>query len=143
MLCLTRNTVNQMSSQLWSQCLLSLFLLQTKLAIWPSQSDIFYSLFFILYPIKDPTFCPIVFSSPNGDCLPHEILNEFVSQKLSFKCFLTLGTQQKLIGLKLISIQIGATIITLFCLLRMPASIFSFQTNHPHFFKAKFKPQLF
>lgn len=100
----------------------------------------FLLLFFILYPIKDYTFCPIFFSSPNGDCLLHEVLNKSVSPKLSFKCFITLGTQQKFIGLKLISIQIVATVVTLFCLLRMLASIFSFQTNHPHFSKQNLSP---
>lgn len=108
--------------------------------------SISYFLFLVFHSLsykKSYLLLHFFFSCPNGDYLPHEVLNKSVSPKLSFKCFLTLDTQQKHIVLKLISIQIVAIIITLFCLLRMPATIFFFQTNHPHFFKAKLKPQLF
>lgn len=102
-----------------------------------------YFLFLVFHSLSYKRFYLLphfFFSSPNGDCLRHEVSNKSVSPKLSFKWLLTLGTQQKFIGLKLISIQIVATIVTWCCLLKMPASIFSFQTNHPHISKQNLSP---
>ena len=73
----------------------------------------FSSLFFILYPIKDPAFCHIFRFSKWRLSTPWSIKWVYFYQlNCLLNPILTLGAQQKFIGLKFISILIVATTVT-------------------------------